>query len=140
MFEGAGGSVGREKAVEGAGEGKCRKKVQEEAGGQEDRFTCRCGSRGIPAHETVLRYMVRLCLADCSTYEWAIMFDAETLFGCTAQELHELRQTSEEEFQKKVEQLLFVEQLWTVGGKMEAYQGENRVKLTLLKARKVGWE
>ena len=123
-----------------AGEGKCRKKVQEEAGGQEDRFTCRCGSRGIPAHETVLRYMVRLCLADCSTYEWAIMFDAETLFGCTAQELHELRQTSEEEFQKKVEQLLFVEQLWTVGGKMEAYQGENRVKLTLMEARKVGWE
>ena len=81
-----------------------------------------------------------LCLADCSTYKWAIMFDAETLFGCTAQKLHKLRQTSEEEFQKKVEQLLFVEQLWTVGGKMEAYQGENRVKLTLVEAREMSWE
>ena len=60
--------------------------------------------------------------------------------SCTAQQLHELRQASEEEFQKKVEQLLFVEQLWTVGGKMEAYQGENRVKLTLLEARKMAWE
>ena len=122
-----------------AGEGKCRKKVQEEAG-QENKFTCRCGSRGIPPEETVLRYMVRLCLADCSTYEWAIMFDAETLFGCTAQQLHELREASEEEFQKKLQALLFVQQLWTVGGKMEAYQGENRVKLTLLEARKVDWE
>ena len=121
------------------GDGKCRKKVQEEAG-QENSFTCRCGSRGIPATETMLRYMVRLCLADCSTYEWAVMFDAETLFGCTAQQLHDLRQASEEEFQKKVEELLFVEQLWTVGGKMEAYQGENRVKLTLLEARKMAWE
>ena len=122
-----------------AGEGKCRKKVQEEAG-LENKFTCRCGSRGIPPEETVLRYMVRLCLADCSTYEWAIMFDAETLFGCTAQQLHELREASEEEFQKKLQALLFVQQLWTVGGKMEAYQGENRVKLTLLEARKVDWE
>ena len=122
-----------------AGEGKCRKKVQEEAG-LENKFTCRCGSRGIPLEETVLRYMVRLCLADCSTYEWAIMFDAETLFGCTAQQLHELREASEEEFQKKLQALLFVQQLWTVGGKMEAYQGENRVKLTLLEARKVDWE
>jgi len=121
------------------GDGKCRKKVQEEAG-QENSFTCRCGSRGIPATETMLRYMVRLCLADCSTYEWAVMFDAETLFGCTAQQLHDLRQASEEQFQKKVEELLFVEQLWTVGGKMEAYQGENRVKLTLLEARKMAWE
>ena len=68
------------------------------------------------------------------------MFDAETLFGCTAQQLHELREASEEEFQKKLQALLFVQQLWTVGGKMEAYQGESRVKLTLLEARRVGWE
>ena len=119
--------------------GRCRKKVQEEAG-QEGTFSCRCGSKAIPASCTVLRYMVRLCLNDCSGHEWAIMFEADSLFGMTAQELQEERDRSEEEFLARVQDLQFQEKLWVVGGKLETYQGESRVKLTVEEVREVGWE
>jgi len=118
-------------------EGRCRKKVEEEAGGG---YTCRCGGRGIPAEHTAVRYMVRLCLADTTTHEWAVMFDADTLFGMTAEELEFAKKRSEEEYQTIVDRLVFVERVWRVVGRIETYQGEARVKVMLQEAREVVWE
>ena len=119
--------------------GRCRKKVQEEASGS-GTFSCRCGSRAIPAEATLLRYMVRLCLADCSTHEWAVMFEAEELFGLSAEDLQEVRDKSEEDFMQRVQGLQFEERVWAVTGKMEVYQGESRVKLTVTGCQGVDWE
>ena len=105
---------------------KCRKKVQEVSGHQ-GVFSCKCGATDIPTQETALRYMVRICLADCTDYEWAVMFEAESLFGKTAQELCDIREKSEEDFMQLVQSLQFTERLWTVAAKVETYQGENRV-------------
>ena len=107
-----------------AGGTKCRKKVQEKSGHQ-GVFSCKCGATDIPSHETSLRYMVRICLADCTDYEWAVMFEAESLFGKTAQELCDIREKSEEDFMQLVQSLQFTERLWTVAAKVETYQGEN---------------
>jgi replication factor A1 len=120
-----------------AGEGRCRKKVEE---GTDGELACRCGARAVPRGETALRYMVRLCLADCSTYEWAVMFEAESLFGMSAAELQAAREASEERFQQVVQGVLFKEQLWSVAGKVESYQGESRVKVTVEASRPLDWE
>ena len=53
--------------------------------------------------------MVRICLADCTDYEWAVMFEAESLFGKTAQELCDIREKSEEDFMQLVQSLQFTE-------------------------------
>ena len=77
------------------GGARCRKQVQEEQ--QSGTFICRCGAKPIPVGQTLLQYMVRLCLADCSNYEWAFMFDAKSLFGMLAQDLHQLKEADENE-------------------------------------------
>ena len=104
-----------------AGGTKCRKKVQEKSGHQ-GVFSCKCGATDIPSHETSLRYMVRICLADCTDYEWAVMFEAESLFGKTAQELCDIREKSEEDFMQLVQSLQFTERLWTVAAKVKTYE------------------
>ena len=118
---------------------KCRKKVQEVSGHQ-GVFSCKCGATDIPTQETALRYMVRICLADCTDYEWAVMFEAESLFGKTAQELCDIREKSEEDFMQLVQSLQFMERFRTAVAKVENYQEENGVKLTLFISVNINWE
>lgn len=125
----------------GEGGSRCRKKVQEEAGpGATGLYSCRCGAKALTPEQTSLRYMVRLCLADCTDYEWASMFDAESLFGMTAQELNDLKESSHDDFLMLVNGLQFRERLWTVIAKVEDYQGDSKLKLTLQDTMAMDWE
>ena len=49
------------------------------------------------------------------------MFEAESLFGKTAQELCDIREKSEEDFMQLVQSLQFTERLWTVAAKEIGY-------------------
>merc|ERR1719219_1608615 len=84
--------------------------------------------------------MVRMCLTDFTGYEWAVMFDAESLFGMTADELHELGERDGEELIRQVKNVQFQERSWTLTGKIESYQGENRMKLMVHRCEEINWE
>ena len=49
------------------------------------------------------------------------MFEAESLFGKTAQELCDIREKSEEDFMQLVQSLQFTEIFWTVAAKEIGY-------------------
>ena len=67
-------------------------------GSNSELFDCRCGDKKLSEGETELRYIANSCLADCTSWIWAIMFSTSSLFNMTAQELHDLRIVSEHDF------------------------------------------
>ena len=67
-------------------------------GSNSELFDCRRGDKKLSEGETELRYIANSCLADCTSWIWAIMFSTSSLFNMTAQELHDLRIVSEHDF------------------------------------------
>ena len=100
----------------GAG-GICRKKV-EPTSPDSNRYNCRCGERNLPESDTELRFMVNLCISDCTSQVWATMFEAESLFGVTARELSDKRKANEDEFDKLISATNFVSMKFSVSAKV----------------------
>jgi len=109
---------------------KCFKKVTENSSNPE-LYDCKCGEKKIPEGETELRYMVSLCLADCTSWVWATMFSASSLFNMTAQELHDLRIVSELNFLELVNKVQFKEAVFTVTAKVETYNQAPQLKFNV---------
>ena len=59
-------------------------------GSKSELFDCRCGDKKLSEGETELRYIVNIYLADCTSWVWATMFSASSLFIMTSEELHNL--------------------------------------------------
>ena len=97
---------------------KCLKKVTENSSNPE-LFDCRCGDKKLSEGETELRYIVNICLADCTSWVWPIMFSASSLFNMTAQELHDIRMVSEHDILEMVNKAQFSEAVFTVTSKVE---------------------
>jgi len=116
----------------------CRKKVTENAANPE-LYDCRCGEKKLSEGETELRYIVNLCLADCSSWVWATMFSASSLFKMTAQELHDLRMVSEMDFLELVNKAQFSEAVFTVTAKVETYNQSPQLKFNIQDMDHLEW-
>ena len=97
--------------------GVCRKKV-EPSGPDSNRYNCRCGEKNLPESQTELRYLVNLCISDSTSHAWAVMFEAESFFGVTAQELHDKKRANEEEFDKLISAANFVSMKFSLSAKV----------------------
>ena len=95
----------------------CRKKVQPSSP-ENNSYNCKCGDRNLPQSETELRYMVNLCISDSTSHVWAIMFDAQSLFEMTAQELQDKKDADEREFNKLVSDVNFTTMKFSLGAKV----------------------
>eukprot|EP00092_Neocalanus_flemingeri_P013818 GFUD01014906.1.p1 GENE.GFUD01014906.1~~GFUD01014906.1.p1 ORF type:complete len:664 (+),score=220.39 GFUD01014906.1:118-2109(+) len=116
----------------------CRKKVTENAANPE-LYDCKCGDKKLSEGETELRYMVSLCLADCTSWIWATMFSASSLFNMTAQELHDLRIISESNFLELVTKVQFTEAVFSVTAKVETYNQSPQLKFNIQDMEHLGW-
>jgi len=117
---------------------KCLKKVTENSSNPE-LFDCRCGDKKLSEGETELRYIVNICLADCTSWVWATMFSASSLFNMTAQELHDLRIVSEHDFLELVNKAQFTEAVFTVTAKVETYNQSPQLKFNIQDIDKLEW-
>merc|ERR1719244_1363802 len=116
----------------------CRKGVGESG---PDTFSCpKCGDNSVPEGETVLKYIVSMCLSDCSSYAWAKMFSAESLFGLTAPELSELKNDSETNFLELINKVQFSQMMFSVSAKVETYNDQPKLNLNIEDATKIDWE
>ena len=97
--------------------GVCRKKV-EPTSPDSNRYNCRCGERNLPESDTELRFLVNLCISDCTSQVWATMFEAESLFGVSAGELNDKRKANEQEFDKLISAANFVSMKFSVSAKV----------------------
>jgi len=116
----------------------CRKKVTENTSNPE-LYDCRCGEKKLSEGETELRYMVSLCLADCTSWVWATMFSASSLFNMTAQELHDLRIVSEFDFLELVNKVQFKEATFTVTARVETFNQSPQLKFTVQDMDTLQW-
>ena len=89
-----------------------------------NRYNCRCGEKNLPESQTELRYSVNLCISDSTSHAWAVMFEAESLFGLTAQELYDKKKANEDEFDKLISAANFVSMKFSLSAKVivEYYQ------------------
>jgi len=117
---------------------KCMKKVTENATCPE-LYDCKCGDKKLSETETELRYMVSMCLADCTSWVWATMFNASSLFHMTAQELNDLRISSESKFLDLVNKIQFTEAVFHVTAKVETYNQSPQLKFNIQDMDQVGW-
>jgi len=117
---------------------KCFKKVWENSSNPE-LYDCKCGEKKLSEGETELRYMVNLCLADCTSWVWATMFSASALFNMTAKELHDLRLVSEIDFLELVNKVQFKEAMFTVSAKVETYNQAPQLKFTIQDMDHIAW-
>ena len=69
-----------------------------------------------------------------------IIFQADSWAGLTAEELHKIKGNSEDDVLKMVQDLQFVKWMWTPSAKLESYQGDNQVKLTMVDSKVVEWD
>jgi len=115
-------------AADGRG---CKKGVKETGPGTGLFFCPKCNDNKIPKEETVLRYLVNMCLADFTTHEYANMFEAEKLFNMTAQELEDLRNNSETEFQAVLNRVQFSQMEFLVSARVETYNDQPKLKLNV---------
>ena len=83
-----------------------------------NRYNCRCGERNLPESDTELRFLVNLCISDCTSQVWATMFEAESLFGVSAGELNDKRKANEQEFDKLISAANFVSMKFSVSAKV----------------------
>jgi len=117
---------------------KCMKKVTENPANPE-LYDCKCGDKKLSEGETELRYMVSLCLADCTSWVWATMFNASPLFNMTAQELNDLRIISESNFLDLVTKVQFTEAVFSVTAKVETYNQSPQLRFNIQDMDQVGW-
>ena len=97
--------------------GVCRKKV-EPTSPESKNYNCKCGERNLPESDTELRYMVNLSISDSTSDTWAVMFEAESFLGMTAQELNDKRKANEDEFEKLIKAANFVSMKFSVSAKV----------------------
>ena len=78
----------------------------------------------MPESQTELKYSVNLCISDSTSHAWAVMFEAESLFGLTAQELYDKKKANEDEFDKLISAANFVSMKFSLSAKVivEYYQ------------------
>jgi len=117
---------------------RCQKKVTENATSPE-LYDCKCGDRKLSESETELRYVVNMCLADCTSWAWATMFNASNMFHMTAQELNDLRITSESKFLDLVNKVQFTEAVFHVTAKVETHNQSPQLKFNIQDMDQVGW-
>ena len=117
---------------------KCLKKVTENSSNPE-LFDCRCGGKKLSEGETELRYIVNICLADCPSWVWPIMFSASSLFNMIAQELHDIRMVSEHDFLEMVNKAQFREAVFTVTAKVETYNQSPQLNLNIHNIDQLEW-
>ena len=99
--------------------GVCRKKV-EPTSPDSNRYNCRCGEKNLPESQTELKFLVNLCISDSTSHVWAVMFEAESFLGLTAQELSDKRKANEDESDKLITAANFVSMKFSVSAKVTA--------------------
>ena len=99
--------------------GVCRKKV-EPTSPDSNLYNCRCGEKNLPESQTELKFLVNLCISDSTSHVWAVMFEAESFLGLTAQELSDKRKANEDEFDKLITAANFVSMKFSVSAKVTA--------------------
>ena len=102
-------------------------------------ISCRCGAKEIPRQETGLRYMVSMFLADCTGGAWATMFEADSLFGQTAQQLEELQKADPAGLDRLVAAQQFTPALFSVKARVDSFNNSAQFRLTVLAVQPVGW-
>ena len=108
-------------------------------GSNSELFDCRCGDKKLSEGETELRYIVNICLADCTSWIWAIMFSISSLFNMTVQELHDLRIVSEHDFLELVNKAQFSEAVFTMTAKVETYNQAPQLKFNIQDMDHLEW-
>lgn len=122
--------------------GDCKKKVIEESDGQ-----WRCEKCEITIPEPQYRFILNLVLSDPTSEELGIQVTAfdevgRVLYGNRAKELVEIqRETNGGDFNRELANELRViqgnEYLWSIKGTLDHYNGEERVRFTVLSANQV---
>ena len=114
----------------------CRKKVVRDD--TDPRlYNCKCGDKKLPESETELRYMLDMSIMDATSNTWVTMFDAQTLFNMTAQELNNIKEKRELEFLEVINKTRFQQMLMSVSAKVETYNGSPKLKMIVNTVRKI---
>eukprot|EP00924_Labyrinthula_sp_SR-Ha-C_P014412 maker-scaffold_20-snap-gene-5.10-mRNA-1 protein AED:0.00 eAED:0.00 QI:75/1/1/1/1/1/3/39/584 len=98
-----------------------------------------CEANGKSYQECQWRYIANVKLTDDTGSVWATMFNekAEEVFGVTAHELHQVREQSEASFESIINAALWQERLWKVRIKREMYNGEEKLRTTVVEAAEI---
>ncbi|XP_057677875.1 replication protein A 70 kDa DNA-binding subunit-like [Corythoichthys intestinalis] len=107
----------------------CHKKVHQQENG---RFRCDKCCKDYPGFK--YRFMLSVNLADFGDNMWATCFQetAETLLGLSAEQLGELRDTDETAFNEVFRKVHFSTHVFRNRVKLETYNDECRIKVTVL--------
>eukprot|EP00055_Hartaetosiga_balthica_P006628 m.21174 g.21174 ORF g.21174 m.21174 type:complete len:599 (-) comp5330_c0_seq1:2074-3870(-) len=114
----------------------CNKKVIENGPGE---FHCeKCGR----TYENFQwRLMLQMSIADCSGQQWCTAFQdtAETLLGCSANELGQLKESDEGAFNQKFLDADFKTWKFVCRARSDTYQDEMRVRVSVSSAKEVDY-
>ncbi|MCL7022964.1 hypothetical protein MKW94_028869 [Papaver nudicaule] len=83
--------------------------------------------------EFSLRYIVAFKVSDASGEAWLSTFNeqAEKILGCSADELNQIKQQDQKEFELKLKQAMWVPHLFRVGVTQNEYNNEKRQRITV---------
>lgn len=113
---------------------ECNKKVIDQNNGM---YRCEKCNREYPNFK--YRLLLSVSLGDFSGHQWATCFQdtAETLLGVTAQDVGDLFH-DDRQFREVFDKAAFKTYIFRLRAKMENYQEENRLKVTVVEARALG--
>ena len=121
-------------AYEGCPMENCNKKLIPKG---DDTFSC--GKCGKTTSTFVYKYMLRASIADATDNQWVTAFDevARVIFGVTADDLMKKKDKDMKAFDSVVYKTKFQRFNFRLLCKSEIFSGENRLKVTVISAKKV---
>lgn len=114
----------------------CNKKVVDQGNGS---YRCEKCNREFPNHKW--RMILSANVADHTDNQWITCFQesAETLLGVKADELGELRENNETQFDQVFQQAVFKQYVLKMRAKVEVYNEESRLKTVCVNATPVNF-
>ena len=70
----------------------------------------------------LFRYMVNMHIMDNTSSTWVVMFDADSLFRMTAEELELKKKRNEQEFLNIISDLVFTQMKFSISVKVSNYR------------------
>ncbi|GFS15991.1 replication protein A 70 kDa DNA-binding subunit [Elysia marginata] len=114
----------------------CNKKVIDQGNGQ---YRCEKCNREFPNHKW--RMILSCNVADHTDNQWITCFQdsAECVLGLKADELGQLREKDEMQFDQVLQEALFKSYIFRMRAKVETYNDESRLKTVCVAANTVDW-
>ncbi|GAA0165674.1 DNA metabolism protein [Lithospermum erythrorhizon] len=118
------------------GDRQCNKKVT-----RSGNSTWQCDRCNQEFEECDYRYLLQVQVSDHSGLTWVTAFQetGEDLLGCSAKELNLLKEEDDPRFSEIIKTCLFKEFVLRLKVKEETYGEEQRVKITVVKAKRVNY-